>query len=115
MSAQSQYEESLVNYPGRGSGLHQHIMRVANLGVLAEIPHDEIIRDMDTSFDGIRRREAYDAVKKAAATSFDTEWKKPEIQKQDASALAHGEFTNSPDRITGQRRVFASEHAVPTG
>lgn len=64
MSALSKYEHQLTNSPGRGGGLHQHIMSIACLGVIADVPQDVILRDL-YSLDGVRKREPEDAVKKA--------------------------------------------------
>lgn len=73
MSAISKYEESLSNAPGRGGGLHQHIMSTACLGVIAEIPPALIIQDMEQRFDKIKPNEALDAVKKASSMEFSKE------------------------------------------
>jgi hypothetical protein len=67
VSALTKYDESLVNAPGRGGGLHQHVMSIACLGVLAELPQDVIMRDL-YGLDGIKRNEPEDAVKKAFQT-----------------------------------------------
>ena len=64
MSALSKYEEQLRDAPGRGGGLHQHIMSIACLGVIAELPQDVMMRDL-YSLDGVRKQEPEDAIKKA--------------------------------------------------
>lgn len=64
MSALSKYEDQLINSPGRGGGLHQHIMSIACLGVIADVPQDVILRDL-YSLSGVRKNEPEDAVKKA--------------------------------------------------
>ena len=69
MSALTKYEESLASCPARGAGLHQHIMRVACLGVLAEIPPPDIVRDLH-QIPKIKPNEAEDAVRKASNTTF---------------------------------------------
>ena len=78
MSALSKYEEKLRVYPARGAGLHSHIMSVACLGVLAEIPPEQIISDMNASFNGIRPNEAAEAVSKAAKTEYKDTYVAPE-------------------------------------
>lgn len=76
MAAIDRYNEALANAPGRGGGLHQHIMRCACLGVLAELDQDVIIQDL-MGLDGVRRDEPIDAVKKALI-SVERGWKEPE-------------------------------------
>lgn len=100
MSALLQYEESLVNYPARGTGLHQHAMRVANLGVLAELDPESIIRDMEGRLDGIRRGEAADAVVKASRTDFAkpmVDYRKPTVKKGDLNKFIEGYSTDMMD------------------
>lgn len=84
MSALTKYDESLRDYPARGSGLHQHVMRCACLGVIAEIPPLVIIADMEERFVGIKPNEAADAVAKASTTEFDRpESRAPVIEPAD--------------------------------
>lgn len=64
MSALSAYSESLINAPQRGGGLHQHIMRLACLGVLAGLSQDVLRHDLYT-LPGVKRNEPEDAIKKA--------------------------------------------------
>lgn len=68
MSALSKYEEALMNAPARGGGLHQAIMSIACLGVLAEIPASDIVNECNSRLDGIKRGEANEAVEKAMRT-----------------------------------------------
>ncbi|MCC5846670.1 MAG: hypothetical protein JJU29_01140 [Verrucomicrobia bacterium] len=41
MSAESQYHDALSRWPGAGSGVHSHLMRIANLAALANVPPNE--------------------------------------------------------------------------
>jgi len=64
MSAASKYEDALLNAPARGGGLHQHIMSIACLGVLANKTGDMICSDI-YRLPGVRKGEPEDAVTKA--------------------------------------------------
>ena len=67
MSAATQYADALRSAPPRGGGLHQHVMRVACLGVLAELAPETICNDLH-ALEGVRKGEPEDAVAKAGAT-----------------------------------------------
>ncbi len=71
MSALSKYNEALVNRPERGQGLHQHVMKIAMLGRIADIAPDVIVKDIG-SIPKIKPREAEDAVAKAYKTTIET-------------------------------------------
>lgn len=77
MAAIDKYEEAMANAPARGAGLHQEIMRIACLGVLAEIPPELIIQDCNSKLAGIKNNEAKEAVKKAMATVTKEEYIPP--------------------------------------
>jgi hypothetical protein len=96
MGALFKYEQSLKDYPARGSGLHQHIMSCACLGVIAEVPPLVIINDMEENFQGIKPNEAADAVAKASTTDFERPEvsRRPVIEKVDIRKFTEGYGTD---------------------
>lgn len=103
MSALSKYEDGLKTYPKRGSGLHQHVMSVACLGVLAEIPSRQIIQDMEASFIGIKPNEAFDAVKKASTSEFTPQ---PPMPKPERKPITLDQFIG--DNVTDEYELLES-------
>jgi len=70
MSALSKYGEAIANAPKRGAGLHQHILKIAMLGRIAELPTDVIVREIKT-LPKVKPGEAEEAVSKAFNTSIE--------------------------------------------
>ncbi|MDF3128707.1 hypothetical protein P0Y35_05820 [Kiritimatiellaeota bacterium B1221] len=70
MSAESKYREELRNLPAAGSGVHSHIMTLANLASLADITPAEAAEDIRTAMPGapMPRNEVETALTKAGAT-----------------------------------------------
>ena len=79
MSALSKYNESLQNPPKRGQGLHQWALKVAMLGVMAEIPLQTIITEGEQKLVGLKPREMEQAVRKASNSTVTSDFvPKPE-------------------------------------
>ena len=68
MSALSKYEEALSSAPARGAGLHQFAMKVARLGVMADIPPQRVVEEGNLKLVGLRPNEMAQAVSKASNT-----------------------------------------------
>jgi len=66
MSALSKYEEALSSAPARGAGLHQHCMRVARLGIMAELPAQQVVEEGNLRLIGLKPNEMAQAVGKAS-------------------------------------------------
>jgi hypothetical protein len=69
MSAMTKYEEAIVNAPARGGGLHQHMLRIARLGIMADLSPQAIISECADRVVGLKPNEAAQAVGKASNTS----------------------------------------------
>ncbi len=72
MSALTKYQEAYENAPARGGGLHQHIMKLSRLGVMAGIPNQQIIDECNQRLDGVKNNEVAQAVAKASSTTVVT-------------------------------------------
>lgn len=87
MSALAKYQDSLHNAPARGQGLHQHILRIAMLGRIAELDKSVIVKDCQT-LPKIRQGEAEEAVAKAFNCTIErNEYKAPPFEPSFEGAL----------------------------
>ncbi len=62
-SIREKYNEALATVPERGAGLHRHLPKIANYGIMLGFTDEMIESDTNKNCKGIRKKEAIEAIR----------------------------------------------------